>query len=160
MASHVYLRARDYDQGLQYARIARDMTPKSSAAHLFLGRALLAKRMYEEAIDAFGEALRLAGGNSLIVKAMLARAYAEAQKATEARRILRELEKSSKETPLGILAIAHIGLGHEQRALDLLERAYEIGDPALVGLKTSFIWDPLRFHPRFQKLLKKMNFPE
>jgi hypothetical protein len=49
------------------------------------------------------------------------------------------------------------GLGEHERALDLLEQAYEGRAGGIFGIKGSFLFAPLRGHPRFQALLRKMN---
>jgi hypothetical protein len=41
--------------------------------------------------------------------------------------------------------------------MDLLERAYEERAGSVYGVKGSFLFAPLRPHPRFQALLRKMN---
>jgi hypothetical protein len=51
--------------------------------------------------------------------------------------------------------------GENQKALEWLERAYEERDPimAYVGLGDAYLKGGLRDEPRFQELLRKMNFP-
>jgi hypothetical protein len=51
----------------------------------------------------------------------------------------------------------YTGLGEQERALDFLERAFEERGGAIYGIKGSFLFAPLRQHPRFTALLKKMN---
>jgi hypothetical protein len=41
--------------------------------------------------------------------------------------------------------------------VDCLERAYEERAGSVYGIKGSFLFTPLRPHPRFQALLGKMN---
>jgi hypothetical protein len=55
------------------------------------------------------------------------------------------------------MAYVYTGLGEHDRALDYLERAYEARAGAIFGIKGSFLFAPLRRHPRFVALLKKMN---
>lgn len=55
------------------------------------------------------------------------------------------------------MAYVHTGLGEYDRALEYLERAYESRAGAIFGIKGSFLFAPLRAHPRFIALLKKMN---
>ena len=56
--------------------------------------------------------------------------------------------------------MVYVGLGDKDSAVDSLEKAYNERAPGLTYLKWQPLWDPLRSHPRFQALLKKMNFPE
>jgi len=55
------------------------------------------------------------------------------------------------------LAYVYTGLGDHERALDLLERAYEERAGSVYGVKGSFLFTTLRSHPRFEALLGKMN---
>jgi hypothetical protein len=41
--------------------------------------------------------------------------------------------------------------------MDLLERAFEQRAGAIYGIKGSFLFEPLRAHPRFQALLARLN---
>ena len=41
--------------------------------------------------------------------------------------------------------------------MDCLERAFAEGSGALAGMKGSFLLAPLRSHPRFAALLKRMH---
>jgi hypothetical protein len=55
------------------------------------------------------------------------------------------------------LAYVHTGLGDYNRAMDCLERAYAERAGSIYGIKGSFLFAPLRGHPRFTALLRKMN---
>jgi hypothetical protein len=89
----------------------------------------------------------------------LCQAYAMAGQATRAREILRELEERAQGAYVSPyhFAYACTGLGDVDRAMDWLERAVaERAGPAY-GIKGSFLFTPLRAHPRFQALLRQMN---
>jgi len=49
--------------------------------------------------------------------------------------------------------------GDRERAFAALERAWEIRDSGLLRIKRDFYIDPLRSDPRYDALIKKMNFP-
>ena len=57
------------------------------------------------------------------------------------------------------IAIIHAGLGEKDQAFEWLEKAYEVRDLGMVFLKVDPTLDPLRSDPRFQDLLRRMNFP-
>ena len=48
-------------------------------------------------------------------------------------------------------------LGETELSLDYLEKAFAEGDSYAIHMKRMDIYDPVRDHPRFQALLKKMN---
>jgi hypothetical protein len=54
-------------------------------------------------------------------------------------------------------AYIYIGLGDRERALDLLEQAYQSNSSMLFWLKVDRAYDPLRSDPRFIALLKKVR---
>ena len=49
--------------------------------------------------------------------------------------------------------------GERDRALQWLERAYQERVQDMIYLRVSPTWDPLRDDPRFQDLVRRMNFP-
>ena len=61
--------------------------------------------------------------------------------------------------PLEIAGL-YASAGANDRALEWLERAIKGRDPNMVLLSVHPRWDPLRSDPRFQDLLRRMNFPE
>ena len=49
--------------------------------------------------------------------------------------------------------------GDHAQALQWLDTAMRVRDPGLIALKTDPLMDPLRQEPRFQAILRKLNFP-
>jgi hypothetical protein len=47
-----------------------------------------------------------------------------------------------------------------EAALPLLQRAYERRDTYIVILKSSPWFDPIRGHPDYEDLVRRMNFPQ
>jgi serine/threonine-protein kinase len=92
-------------------------------------------------------------------QAQLGEAYAMAGRTEQARKILRELLDLAARRYVSPyqLADVHPGLGQREEAIDCLEKAYEERSGAMYGVKGSFLFQPLRSHPRFQALMKKMN---
>lgn len=54
----------------------------------------------------------------------------------------------------------YLGLGDKDKALTWLEKGYQEHDQGLCFLKVNWTWDPLRSEPRFQAVLRRMNFPQ
>jgi serine/threonine-protein kinase len=58
-----------------------------------------------------------------------------------------------------VIARMHAFAGDKDLAQQWLEKAYQDGDSTMVYLKVDPSFDLLRDDPRFQALLRKMNFP-
>jgi hypothetical protein len=58
------------------------------------------------------------------------------------------------------IATLYAASGQEEKAMDLLERAYTQHDAKLLELNVDPRLDNLRSNPRFLDLLRRMNFPE
>ncbi len=151
----------DYDRALEEWGAALDVSPNSPGAHFALGLAYLQKGMYEEAAASARNAEKLSAG----IPEMLSLAgyiYGRAGRRDDARRLLIELrERSKRESiPANLIVSVYAGLGQKDQAFAWLEKAYQEREPGLVMLKVIPPYDPLRDDPRFQSLLRRMNFPE
>jgi len=91
---------------------------------------------------------------------LLAAAYAAGGNSTEALRLLHDVEERAKRTyvPAYYLAFAYIALGDKNKALAALEKDYEQRSPNFTYLRGDPGLDSLRNEPRFQALLRQMNF--
>jgi hypothetical protein len=58
------------------------------------------------------------------------------------------------------MALVQIGLGERDQALASLEQGYKNRDQWMLYLKVDPHVDDLRSDPRFQDLLRRMNFPQ
>jgi hypothetical protein len=58
-----------------------------------------------------------------------------------------------------LFALSYITLGDHDQAFASLERAYRERDVWMTWIKVDFHMDPLRSDPRFQDLVRRMNFP-
>jgi len=87
--------------------------------------------------------------------------WARAGRKDTALSILEELKERRKTEFVPAFPIAEvcIGLDRTEEALQWLETAYQERDILLVWLKELWVFDPLRSDPRFQDLLRRMNFP-
>jgi tetratricopeptide (TPR) repeat protein len=116
--------------------------------------------MYEEAIAEFRERLKQDPREAFAL-AHLGNTYARAGRVREARECLRQLKQRSDVETIGTYPIAciHAALGEKDQAFEWLEKAYEVRDQGLLFLKVGPDLDSLRSDPRFQDLLRRMNFP-
>ena len=152
--------ARRYDEAVEQLRQTLEMDPNFAVAHWLLGETYEQKAQYESAIAEYQKA-RTASGGSVYVVAALGRAYAAAGKRREALKILGELEELSKRRYVSASSVAdiYIALGEKDQALEWLEKGYRDRDEGMVRLNWEATLDPLRSDPRFQGLLRRMNFP-
>jgi len=118
--------------------------------------------MYDEAIAEHQEAVALSGESSNDLS-FLGGAYAAAGETVQATKILQDLEQRSTEgeyvDPFTRHYI-HFVLGDLDQAFLWLERGINEHSQMATWLNVWPTYDPLRSDPRFQDLLRRMNFPE
>lgn len=152
------LRAGRAQEAVDALRPVVELDPRYARARAALGWAYLKLGTREEGLAELEAAVALAPGDSLWL-AQLGQAYALEGRTDQAREILERLQETARERFVSPYHLAYVltGLGEADAAIDLLERAYEQRTGAIYGIKGSFLFHPLRGHPRFQALLAKMN---
>ena len=159
MLGNVFIYARRYDQALKQCAKALDLDPTSGPAHFGLGWAYRCKSSYEPAIASLRRACELWPGSTPI--GVLGEVHAAAGYQAEAQKILEQLKELSKKqyvTPY-VVARIHVTLGEIDEAFHWLEVAYQQRAEWMVVLKVDPCLDNLRSEPRFQNLMRRMNFP-
>jgi serine/threonine protein kinase/Tfp pilus assembly protein PilF len=153
-----FLRAGRYEQALETARHAIALDRHYVRGHSTFGWANFALNNHAEGLAALERAVALSPGDTLWL-AQLGEAHALAGDVERASAILQELEAQSRTRYVAPyhLAYVHTGLGQLDRAIDYLEQAYEQRSGSVYGIRGSFLFAPLRSHPRFKALLHKMN---
>jgi tetratricopeptide (TPR) repeat protein len=158
---HYYF-ARQYEPAAKQLTTTLEMAPNFAFAHLVLGLVYLQKPTLGDAIAEFQRAVALEGGNPLYI-AFLGIAYATVGKRSEASKILGDLQELSERryvSPVWRAYILACVEGKKDEVLEALERGYEDRYEYMIWLKAAPYYDFLRPEPRFQALLRKMNFPE
>jgi len=153
VVGYVTYASRQYDLAIeQFSRLGDDFG---------LGWAYREKKMYPEAIAALERSLSRSGRHELPL-ASLAGVYGLARRRGEALKLIDELKARARRryVPGSLFAQAYTGLGEKDEAIAWLERAYEEHDQGLVDIKAYPGLDTLRSEPRFQALLRRMNFPQ
>jgi serine/threonine-protein kinase len=159
-----YANAGKHEQAIAQIKKTLEMNPDFAQAHSVLGIVYIRQNRYPEAITEFLTANELSGNSSLYLS-YLGYTYAKAHQYDEANKILEELEANSTRKYVNpyYFALIHVGLGENEKALNLLEKAYEERDEFLVWLNSDELsswFAPLVPHPRYQELLKKIGFKE
>jgi TolB-like protein/tetratricopeptide (TPR) repeat protein len=165
------LYSRRYDEAVNDLGNVLEMDPNYRRARWGLARAYELKGMYKEAIseclkipvlphiDAFAKAL-------FKQRCSL---YKKVYTTTGAEHINRKWFESARQEindainrndDAYFIATLYAETEENEKARDLLERAYARHDSELLQLKVDPRMDSLRSSPRFQTLLRRMNFPE
>ena len=151
-----------YQEAIEELRGALELAPDSNWAHLALGRTYWLMGRQEEAIRAFETMAELSPRPRNVTT--LAFYQASVGRREEAIQVLDQLTGKhvppDEYVPPVYVATIHAALGDKDRAFALLEEAYRQRDDDLVLLKMDHRFDSLRSEPRFQALLRRMNFPE
>ena len=159
MVGWIYLHGRRYDQAIEQLQKTLELDPRSCISWAFLGWAQSCKSLHESAITSLRKSCELYPGSGPI--AWLGQVYATAGYRCEAVKILEQLQELSKEqyvTPYGVGRI-YAAMGQTEEAFRWLETAYEQRGNWMVFLKVDPVFDDLRSDPRFQDLMRRMNFP-
>ena len=161
-AAWVRYAAGEFDEAIDRCRYTLDMDPAFHPARRMLGAAYLAAGQTRQAIHELQEAVELDTGDPKSL-AWLAHAKAIAGFGDEAVALVQKIEAMAHKgyVPAFHLALAHTGLGNQDVALALLEKACDDRDPAVInGLVVEPRLGPLRGDPRYRALLKRLQLPE
>ncbi len=157
----VYYQLRDFPRLVETGQRGIASNPNEWVEHQNLGTGYAATGKLTEAIAEFQKSVELSNGDQ-DAYASLAHAYAMTGRKAEAEKILHDLENRSKDSPASpyILATIYAGLGEKDKAMQLLEKAYDEKSLELSWhVKADPRIDNLRSDPRFQALVQRMGFP-
>jgi serine/threonine-protein kinase len=154
----VLLRAGRYGEAVASARSATELDPSGDRAQATLGWALFLGGSTDEGIAHLRKAVAHSA-NTTSWLGQLGEALGLTGRTDEARAVLRQLEERSRASFVSPYTLAYVytGLGEADRAIDLLEHAVRERTGAAYGIKGSFLFAPLRTHPRFQALLRELH---
>ncbi len=165
------LYSRRYDEAVDQFHRVLEMNPNFRRARWGLARTHELKGTYTEAIS---ECLKIPALPNIdaFAKAMFktrCSLYEKVFTTSDAEHVNRNwFESARQEIKDSIkrdddsyfIATLYAASGATEKALDLLERGYAQHDSSLLELKIDPRLDNLRSSPRFQELVRRMNFPE
>lgn len=156
----VYIYARQYKKAEDVLNEALKVHPNHPLILHNIGELYTAQERYAEAIAPLKESSELSA--SVHYKAILAYAYAMANRKEEAMSILIELlNRSDSGLVSGFnMAAVYLALGDKEKSLNQLEIGYKQRDVWMKELKAWPWFDKLRNEQRYKDLIKRMNFPE
>ena len=147
-----------YDQAINQCENALELDPHSVSANSNLSSAYILKgemskgiRILEAIVDMFGPIP--------ILKGYLGWAYSKAGRIEDARRLGEEIYMSTEKSyvPAIYLAMIHSGLGDIEKCFDLLNEAVDEHYTQISHIHFDPVFKPVRAHPRYKALLRKMN---
>jgi tetratricopeptide (TPR) repeat protein len=157
--SVTYYELRDYPGLVEASKRGLLLEPEDAFLHYLLGVGFEATGKLPEAISEYQKTMKTWNGPSVAVA--LAHAYSAAGRKAEASKILRDLQRKSKETllPSYTMATIYAGLGENDKAFEFLEKACsEKSLDISFSLKSDLLLDDLRSDPRFQTMLRRIGF--
>jgi serine/threonine protein kinase len=155
-AGRVYFQARDYPKATEQFRRILELNPSDPLGLYGLGLIYRAQGRPNEAIP-YLEKENFEQGFDLDA------AYAAAGNSAEANsRLARHLQRLRAEKVFirpSLVAEVYASLGDKGEAMRWLDQGYKEHDAFMILLKVWPAYDPLRSDPRFEALVRRMNFP-
>ena len=155
-AGRVQFHAGHYDKAAELFHRILERDPDDQMGRYGLGLVYEAQGKFAEAESTFQEPYRQSRFD------LIATYAAAGDKTAARRRLTAELHRLQAEDSYirpGYLAEVYTNLGEKDEALLWLERGYREHDVWLALLNVWPRFDPLRSDPRFQSLLRRINFP-
>jgi len=147
------------DEGMKLFQEVLKIDPDFVQAHYYLSEAYELRGMYPEAI---AEVQKINSPDATrYVTGQLGHIYALQGRRREALEVVSRLQQLSQRTYVDPRYIANIyvALGEKDLAFVWLEKAYEEHSSTIPGLKTSWVYDPIRSDPRFADLVRRVGIP-
>jgi serine/threonine-protein kinase len=153
-----YQLTQQWDRAIEQCRNALELDPNYYLGHLTLGVCYVHAGKLEEAIGLLETCAQLTG-RSPISLGILGWAYARSGQIGQAQKLLEELQDLAQKAYVSpwSFELIYAGLGEIDRFFDWCEKAVDERDPMILHLHVEPEYDPLRSHPRYTALLRKMN---
>ena len=148
--------ARRPDEAIAQFKKTLELDPTHARAHIGLGRVYVYKGRFDEGIAEMEKGVASWGMQR---GGLWGYALAAGGRREEAAKMLRRCLELSKPLRPCDVAMFYAGLGDKDKALVWLDRAFDEHAPCMIVLKVEPFFDSLRSTPRFQNLLRRMNFP-
>jgi TolB-like protein/Flp pilus assembly protein TadD len=159
--SGMYFYARRYDEALEQAKQTYGLDANFIVGRWALSQALIEKGSYAEAIELNDNALKTDPTNPVFLR-FAGIAYAKAGRRQDAEKIIERFKELGRTQYVMAyhIALIYSALGDKDKAIAELERSADEHDYLLPRIKVEPFFDPLRDDPRFDRIVKRLNFPE
>jgi tetratricopeptide (TPR) repeat protein len=149
-----------YDEFIERTQSVLRKLPNHPGLLSDLGRAFNKKGLYDKAFE-FRKVAEAKRPDPEVEEAMV-QGYEEAGYEGAYSRAAETLVARSRTAyvPPDRVAWYYTAAEQNQKALDWLERGFEERDPSMPYIGALEYWDTLHDEPRYQDLLRRMNFPE
>ncbi len=159
--------ARQYDAAIAQCRKTLEIEPRFGPAHWHLAHAYDAKGMHDEAQEEYFRAHEGVGGDVEEIRRERAEVKARGWRPflSEGVRQWSQGLKSANspreaEEAAYIVALWYARLGETEPTLEWLERSCDARPFFLPFIGVEPLFDPMRSHPRFQALLRRIGLPQ
>ncbi len=149
---------RQFDRAIKQFQMVLDVDPNFSRARYYLGATLFHSGEREKGIAEFEKVV--AAEPIQQTMAMLGYCYGVNGQESKAREMLRQIDLIAERRYVSpyVRAYIHNGLGETDEALTQLEKAFEENALWMVWLNIDMNLANLRGEPRFERLIRKLNF--
>ncbi len=156
--------ARKYEQAERHLKRAIDLDPLNYGAYGRMGRVYSEMGRYADAIATLEKAQERQdrGSGNRIYTLTLAHVYARMGSREKAMRMLKEMQRTTDPAGFPVRESASVwaALGNKDEAFRLLFNSVEKRDALLIFIKVYPYFDVLHSDPRWEELIRPMNFPE
>jgi tetratricopeptide (TPR) repeat protein len=156
-----YFYSGQYDRAAEQYRKVAEMDSNFWLAHRWLAEVYERQGHYDEAVAELKTILK-ARPEDATQLFMLGYVYSVAGRQAEARQVLAEMERASKNRYVApyYFVLIHTGLGEKDQAFLWLAEALRVRDDSLAFIKVNRRLDPLRADPRFAEMFKDTVLPQ
>jgi len=158
--AQVFYHEGNYEQAIKEYQKSLQLDSSYVYTYAYLGQSYAMHNMLDEAEKAFKYAVELTQKQDPATLAGLAYVYARQNKSELALTIVKRLENIGNGFyvhPM-YLAIVYEALGDRENAIQKLQKGYEERSEWMIFLQVEHMLDPMRGDPRFENIVKKMNF--
>jgi tetratricopeptide (TPR) repeat protein len=152
--------SRQYDRAIEQFQSVLEMDPSFARIHLVVDAYMQQGRFAEAQANL--EDWRRTSGDALHISSRLVYLYGRMGQKDKAQAEPRKLVAMKGTQPLDPvpMALAYLGVGNNDAALNSLEKACVQRSNLLTALRVEPAYDPLRDDPRFQELLRRVGLAQ